>query len=110
MSPLYSGRHGSINIGKTAKNWGLKSQVYDTDAVFDPAGTKTQWQRFENKVASLNAASPIGTQYKLIFFGRHGEGYHNAAETFYGTPAWNVCNAPLITYQRLITYSATGLS
>lgn len=21
--------------------------------------------------------------------GRHGEGYHNAAETFYGTPAWN---------------------
>ena len=22
--------------------------------------------------------------------GRHGEGYHNAAETYYGTPAWNV--------------------
>lgn len=22
--------------------------------------------------------------------GRHGEGWHNAAETFYGTPAWNV--------------------
>jgi broad specificity phosphatase PhoE len=21
--------------------------------------------------------------------GRHGEGYHNAAETYYGTPAWN---------------------
>lgn len=21
--------------------------------------------------------------------GRHGEGYHNAAQTFYGTPAWN---------------------
>jgi hypothetical protein len=22
--------------------------------------------------------------------GRHGEGWHNAAETYYGTPAWNV--------------------
>ena len=22
--------------------------------------------------------------------GRHGEGWHNAAESFYGTPAWNV--------------------
>lgn len=28
--------------------------------------------------------------YKLLFIGRHGEGYHNAAQTFYGTPAWNV--------------------
>ena len=28
--------------------------------------------------------------YKLLFIGRHGEGYHNAAESFYGTPAWNV--------------------
>jgi hypothetical protein len=22
--------------------------------------------------------------------GRHGEGYHNVAESYYGTPAWNV--------------------
>jgi len=22
--------------------------------------------------------------------GRHGEGWHNAAETYYGTTAWNV--------------------
>jgi hypothetical protein len=22
--------------------------------------------------------------------GRHGEGYHNVAEAFYGTPAWDV--------------------
>jgi hypothetical protein len=29
-------------------------------------------------------------QYKVLFMGRHGEGWHNAAESFYGTPAWNV--------------------
>ena len=29
-------------------------------------------------------------QYKLLYMGRHGEGYHNVAEAFYGTPAWDV--------------------
>jgi broad specificity phosphatase PhoE len=24
-----------------------------------------------------------------LFLGRHGEGWHNAAESYYGTPAWN---------------------
>ena len=27
--------------------------------------------------------------YKVLFLARHGEGFHNAAETYYGTPAWN---------------------
>ncbi|KAJ7782198.1 histidine phosphatase superfamily [Mycena olivaceomarginata] len=29
------------------------------------------------------------SSYKLIFFGRHGQGYHNVAETKYGTKAWD---------------------
>lgn len=29
-------------------------------------------------------------QYKVLFIGRHGEGYHNAAESYFGIPAWNV--------------------
>jgi hypothetical protein len=29
-------------------------------------------------------------QYKVLYMGRHGEGYHNVAEAFYGTPAWDV--------------------
>ena len=27
--------------------------------------------------------------YKVLFLGRHGDGIHNAAESYYGTPAWN---------------------
>lgn len=27
--------------------------------------------------------------YKVLFLARHGEGWHNAAESYYGTPAWN---------------------
>ena len=33
-------------------------------------------------------------QYKVLYLGRHGEGYHNVAESYYGTPAWNV--SPLL--------------
>jgi broad specificity phosphatase PhoE len=40
-------------------------------------------------VNTLNAEADSKTQHKVLFLARHGEGYHNAAETFYGTPAWN---------------------
>ncbi|KAJ7225111.1 hypothetical protein B0H12DRAFT_1223836 [Mycena haematopus] len=39
---------------------------------------------------ALNAAgASTGTAYKLLFFGRHGQGYHNVAEDKYGTQAWD---------------------
>lgn len=38
---------------------------------------------------ALNANAPLDTIYKVLFMGRHGEGYHNAAQDYYGTPAWN---------------------
>jgi hypothetical protein len=65
---------------------------YPTDKRFDPEGVKTQWQRFERWVNYLNSRcqNDGSTSYKLMFFGRHGEGWHNAAESFYTTPQWNV--------------------
>lgn len=60
---------------------------------------------------SLNADAPLDTVYKLFWFGRHGEGFHNAAESFYGTPAWNVRSClQLRGPQRLTDFSVTGLS
>jgi hypothetical protein len=41
-------------------------------------------------VDSLNADAELNTVYKVLFMSRHGEGFHNAAESYYGTPAWNV--------------------
>ncbi|KAL9006199.1 MAG: hypothetical protein Q9188_001078 [Gyalolechia gomerana] len=70
-------------------NFGLINRTYATDTSYDPRGKKTQWQRFATQVFRLNCDAPLGTQYKLLYMGRHGEGYHNAAESFYGTPAWN---------------------
>jgi len=69
----------------SATNFGLINQTYtgQTDS------SLTQWEAFAEEVDRLNAAAPKGTSYKLLFMGRHAEGYHNAAESFYGTPAWN---------------------
>lgn len=50
----------------------------------------TQWERFYHQVKWLNKHSPVNVEYKVLFMGRHGEGWHNAAESLYGTPAWNV--------------------
>ncbi|KKY18944.1 putative gpi anchored [Phaeomoniella chlamydospora] len=73
----------------TTTNFGLLNRTYLGDKAFDPHNKKTQWQRFANEVTRLNRQSPANVQYKVLFMGRHGEGYHNVAQTYYGTPAWN---------------------
>lgn len=70
-------------------NFGLINRTYASDLTYGSQGKRTQWQRFANQVFRLNRDAPQGTQYKLLYMGRHGEGYHNAAESYYGTPAWN---------------------
>lgn len=66
-------------------NFGLISQTYDTDI----DSSLTQWQRFAVKLQDLQDSAPTNVQYKLVFMGRHGEGNHNAMESYVGTPAWN---------------------
>lgn len=84
--------------------FGLINRTYPTDASYDPRGKKTQWQRFANQVFRLNRDAPRGTQYKLLYMGRHGEGYHNAAESYYGTPAWN-CYYSLLDGNDTVTWA-----
>ncbi|KAH8681962.1 histidine phosphatase superfamily [Xylariales sp. PMI_506] len=73
----------------TTVNYGLINQSYPTDAEYDPTGSKTQWERFAYYVDILNAEADKDTQYKVLYIARHAEGAHNAAQTYYGTPAWN---------------------
>ncbi|KAI0894661.1 phosphoglycerate mutase-like protein [Annulohypoxylon nitens] len=79
----------------TTSNYGLINRTYPTDDEFDPANKKTQWERFAYYVNTLNRDCDKNTQYKVLFMARHGEGYHNAAESYYGTPAWNCYWGPL---------------
>ena len=72
----------------TAVNFGLIKRTYPADSTYD-SKCKTQWQRFAAQVALLQKEAPAHVQYKLLYMGRHGDGYHNDAEAYYGTPAWN---------------------
>lgn len=69
----------------TAVNFGLINRTYPSDA----HKQATQWQRLAKYISSLNSKCKNNERYTLLFLGRHGEGYHNAAETYFGTPAWN---------------------
>lgn len=40
-------------------------------------------------IKQLNRKADKYTTYKVIYIARHGQGYHNVAESLYGTPAWN---------------------
>lgn len=74
-------------------NLGLINRDYPTDTELSPSISYkgTQWQRFEHYIESLNKRATADEQYKLLIFGRHGEGEHNVAEAKYGTDAWDVC-------------------
>lgn len=70
-----------------ASNFGLINRTYPVKGC-NRKGL-TQWQKFGKEVERLNREAAKNVEYKLLFLGRHGEGWHNAAESFYGTPAWN---------------------
>lgn len=75
----------------TATNFGLINRTYPSDSSCpEPeSGKPTQWQLFAHYLSYLNKDAASNVHYRLFWFGRHGEGYHNAAQTYYGTPAWN---------------------
>ncbi|OJJ33802.1 hypothetical protein ASPWEDRAFT_173235 [Aspergillus wentii DTO 134E9] len=70
-------------------NFGLISRSYGSDSESDPTGQKTQWERFADQINALNRDSPPGTSYRVLYLGRHGEGFHNVAEQRYGTDLWD---------------------
>ncbi|KAI9752378.1 MAG: Translation factor guf1 mitochondrial [Chaenotheca gracillima] len=73
-----------------ANNFGLISRSYPGEEKEDDQSHKrTQWQRFERYVSFLNADAEPNVQYKVLFLGRHGQGFHNVAEKKYGTKAWD---------------------
>ncbi|KAI0164378.1 phosphoglycerate mutase-like protein [Hypoxylon sp. FL1284] len=74
---------------KTRPDLGLINRTYETDAVFDPAGNKTQWERLVYFVEHQNRLGQGKVQYKLIILIRHGQGYHNVKEAQVGRQAWD---------------------
>jgi broad specificity phosphatase PhoE len=75
----------------TATNFGLIERSYPSDSSYPSRklSKSTQWERLAHYIKTLNKKAKRDERYALFFMGRHGEGYHNAAESFFGTPAWN---------------------
>ncbi|RDW60896.1 phosphoglycerate mutase family protein [Coleophoma cylindrospora] len=96
----------------TKSNFGLIDREYATDAVVDPQRKKTQWERFEQQVTAWNSEAKKTEKkvaYKLLYLGRHGQGFHNVAETFYGTKAWD-CYYSLQTGNSTSTWADAHLT
>ncbi|KAF2223955.1 phosphoglycerate mutase family protein [Elsinoe ampelina] len=49
----------------------------------------TPWSRFSETLSQMNASALDDAQFHLFFLGRHGQGWHNVAESKYGTKAWD---------------------
>lgn len=79
---------GADTVSQEAVNFGLIDRAYDTDTPGD-AGL-TQWQRFAAYVRHLIGTSPADTTYKLIYNGRHGEGYRTSLP-----PDERCCSLPI---------------
>ncbi|KAL0567180.1 putative phosphoglycerate mutase pmu1 [Marasmius crinis-equi] len=48
-----------------------------------------RWAALQDQIRKLNRDSPSNERHKLVIFARHGQGFHNVAETKYGTQAWD---------------------
>lgn len=83
----------------TKTNFGLLDRAYDSDNTLPNNGRDmTGWQRFEHHISELNknankvrheSGTSTKVEYKLLFLGRHGNGFHNVAERYYGAVAWD---------------------
>jgi broad specificity phosphatase PhoE len=77
------------NFDFIGSNFGLINRTYPSDSSYPDGKQATQWQRLAHYISTLNKKAPRNERYTLFFLGRHGEGFHNAAESYFGTPAWN---------------------
>ncbi|KAF2271756.1 phosphoglycerate mutase-like protein [Westerdykella ornata] len=90
------------------ENFGLIDREYETDSG-NEGGKKGHWRRFERYVRHVNEKSELGVQFKVLFLGRHGQGWHNVAEAKYGTAAWN-CYWSMLDGADGITWSDAHLT
>ncbi|CAN9177573.1 hypothetical protein CUC08_Gglean005384 [Alternaria sp. MG1] len=88
-----------------AQNFGLINRSYPGETNSEDR----QWRRFETYVTGLEAAKKEGESYKVLFLGRHGQGWHNVAEAKYGTKAWDCYYAALDGYDG-ITWADANLT
>ncbi|GAA5980573.1 hypothetical protein JCM10908_001693 [Rhodotorula pacifica] len=51
--------------------------------------SRGRWTNLRDSLTRLNEETNNGTLFKVLFLGRHGQGWHNVAEDHYGSEEWN---------------------
>ncbi|KAF2030245.1 phosphoglycerate mutase-like protein [Setomelanomma holmii] len=74
------------NFDYRKSNFGLIDRNYETD---HPDHEQEQWKRFEKYVRHFAQGLKEHESVKVLWLGRHGQGWHNVAESKYGTHAWD---------------------
>lgn len=88
-----------LTLQQKKQNFGLIDRSYPTDAPDTSLGI---WPRFEAYIRSVASSAQDGEEYKVLFLGRHGQGWHNVAESKYGTAAWDCYYSFLDGYDGLL--------
>ncbi|OLN86611.1 putative phosphoglycerate mutase-like protein 1 [Colletotrichum chlorophyti] len=71
----------------TRPGLGLLDKPYSADVADDKGALP--WERFTAQVNRLNAQSPEGVEYKVLYLTRHGLGFHNVQAAKVGTAEWD---------------------
>lgn len=72
-------------------NFGLLEEFpVECDELWEKDATPVpRWDRFKHALAAMNRDASKHTSYRVLFLARHGQGFHNVAEVYYGTELWN---------------------
>ncbi|KAL2883446.1 putative phosphoglycerate mutase pmu1 [Colletotrichum sp. CLE4] len=79
------------SLGLLDKTFGDAATDGDGDVAIAEGGSggARPWERFASHVRKLNAESPDGVDYKVLYLTRHGLGYHNVQAAKVGTADWD---------------------
>jgi broad specificity phosphatase PhoE len=91
--------HPCLTRQQKKQNFGLIDRSYPTDTPDSPSKI---WPRFEAYIRSVASSAQPGESFKVLFLGRHGQGWHNVAESKYGTAAWDCYYSFLDGYDGLV--------
>lgn len=84
-NPISRGHWVLTRKRQISSEYGIINRTYEADS----GPPISQWTRLAQHINRLTSTAPPSISYKVLFLGRHGEGYHNLGEAKYGTKAWD---------------------
>jgi len=95
LEPSFQSVHASARVYSTLPGFFIQDDPTATGITAVPPRfglldeSPNRWAKFIAHIEQLNRDADSFMSYKVLFLGRHGQGFHNVAEAKYGTQAWN---------------------